>query len=32
VHSLKAVGLSIVIELLAALAATGVWVAGVIAT
>jgi uncharacterized protein len=32
VHSLKAVGLSIVIELLAALAATLVWVAGVIAT
>ena len=31
-HSLKAVGLSILIELGAALAATGVWVAGVIAT
>ena len=32
VHSLKAVGLSIVIELLAALAATVVWVAGLVAT
>ena len=32
VHSLKAVGLSIVIELVAALAATWVWVYGVIAT
>jgi uncharacterized protein len=32
VHSLKAVGVSIVIELLAALAATWVWVYGVIAT
>jgi uncharacterized protein YqgC (DUF456 family) len=32
VHSLKAVGLSIVIELGAALAATSVWVFGVIAT
>ena len=31
-HSLKAVGLSILIELGAALAATGVWVAGVVAT
>ncbi|GAA1151880.1 DUF456 domain-containing protein [Nocardioides aquiterrae] len=31
-HSLKAVGLSIVIELAAALAATAVWVAGVVAT
>lgn len=32
VHSLKAVGLSIVIELLAAIAATWVWVYGVLAT
>ncbi|WP_243060961.1 DUF456 domain-containing protein [Nocardioides sp. SR21] len=32
VHSLKAVGLSIVIELLAAIAATWVWVFGVLAT
>lgn len=32
VHSLKAVGLSILIELAAALAATFVWVAGVVAT
>lgn len=32
VHSLKAVGLSILIELAAALAATAVWVAGVVAT
>lgn len=32
VHSLKAVGLSIVIELLAAIAATWVWVVGVVAT
>ncbi|MBB3040204.1 DUF456 family protein [Nocardioides sp. LMS-CY] len=32
VHSLKAVGLSIVIELLAALGATVVWLGGVIAT
>jgi uncharacterized protein YqgC (DUF456 family) len=32
VHSLKAIGLSIVIELLAAVAATIVWVAGVLAT
>ncbi|WP_028644560.1 DUF456 domain-containing protein [Nocardioides sp. URHA0020] len=32
VHSLKAVGLSIVIELLAAFAATVVWVAGAVAT
>ena len=32
VHSLKAVGLSIVIELLAALAATLVWVGGLVAT
>jgi uncharacterized protein YqgC (DUF456 family) len=32
VQSLKAVGLSIVIELAAAVAATGVWVGGVIAT
>jgi uncharacterized protein len=32
VHSLKAVGLSVVIEFLAALAATSVWVYGVIAT
>ena len=32
VHSLKAVGLSIVIELVAALAATWVWIAGVVAT
>jgi uncharacterized protein YqgC (DUF456 family) len=32
VHSLKAVGLSIVIEFLAAFAATLVWVGGVIAT
>jgi uncharacterized protein YqgC (DUF456 family) len=32
VHSLKAVGLSIVIEFLAALAATVVWVAGALAT
>ncbi len=32
VHSLKAVGLSIAIELLAAVAATLVWVVGVIAT
>jgi len=32
VHSLKAVGLSILIELLAAIAATWVWVYGVIAT
>jgi uncharacterized protein len=32
VHSLKAVGLSIVIELLAALAATVVWAAAVLAT
>jgi len=31
-HSLKAVGLSIVIELVAALAATWVWVVGVLAT
>jgi len=32
VHSLKAVGLSIVIELVAAIAATWVWVYGVLAT
>ena len=32
VHSLKAAGLSVVIELVAALAATWVWVYGVIAT
>ena len=32
VHALKAVGLSIVIELAAALAATLVWVAGLVAT
>lgn len=32
VHSLKAVGISIVIELAAAIAATWVWVAGVVAT
>ncbi len=32
VHSLKAVGLSILIELVAALAATWVWVDGVVAT
>ena len=32
VHSLKAVGLSIVIELAAALAATGVWIVGVMVT
>jgi uncharacterized protein YqgC (DUF456 family) len=32
VHSLKAVGLSILIELVAALAATVVWVVGVVAT
>ncbi len=32
VHSLRAVGLSIVIELAAAVAATLVWVAGVVAT
>ena len=32
VHSLKAVGLSIVIEFLAAFTATVVWVAGVVAT
>lgn len=32
VHSLKAVGLSIVIELAAAVAATCVWVAGVVVT
>jgi uncharacterized protein len=32
VHSLKAVGLSIVIELVAALAATWVWIYGVVAT
>lgn len=32
VHSLKAVGLSIVIELVAALGATAIWVAGVVAT
>jgi uncharacterized protein YqgC (DUF456 family) len=32
VHSLKAVGLSILIELVAALAAAAVWVAGVAAT
>lgn len=31
-HALKAVGLSILIELAAALAATAVWVAGVLAT
>lgn len=32
VHSLKAVGMSIVIELAAAIAATWVWVVGVVAT
>ncbi|KQW53849.1 hypothetical protein ASC77_02720 [Nocardioides sp. Root1257] len=32
VHSLKAVGLSIVVELVAAVAATVVWVAGVVVT
>jgi uncharacterized protein YqgC (DUF456 family) len=32
VHSLKAVGLSIVVELVAALAATLVWVGGLVAT
>lgn len=32
VHSLKAVGMSIVIELAAAVAATWVWIAGVVAT
>jgi uncharacterized protein YqgC (DUF456 family) len=32
VHSLKAVGLSILIELAAAVAATGVWIVGVVAT
>lgn len=32
VHSLRAVGLSIVIELVAALAATVVWIGGVLAT
>lgn len=32
VHSLKAVGLSIVIELVAAIAATWVWIYGVLAT
>ncbi|GAA1770428.1 DUF456 domain-containing protein [Nocardioides hankookensis] len=32
VHSLKAVGLSILVELLAALAATLVWIGGVVAT
>jgi hypothetical protein len=31
-HALRAVGLSILIELAAAVAATGIWVAGVLVT